>query len=1112
MLVELNGENFKINDKEFLQVYHEVYNNLKIIPELGIYERITSLLSKLSKIFTYKINLINIGTSHGGYIPIKCSSSFNKIFIFNDEVENIKYNINQHNIKNIFINTIDEEKTPYILYVDNHTDINDILLKDSPILVSRNDYIYGKCYKLSNSELKIYVPEQHINSFNNVFSYYIDCDSLKYDNLIHLAVIVKNGGKEFENMLKDNIDLFDRWTILDTGSTDNTIDIIKNTLEGKKEGKLFQEPFINFKESRNRCLDFCRTDCKFIIMLDDTYSVKGELRNFLNVVRGDQFATSYSMYIQSDDTQYASNRIIKSESGLRYIYKIHEVIQEKNNTNVCIPFENSYIFDNRSKYMEKRTMDRKYYDLKLLFEMVDEDPDNPRHLYYIAQTYNLLEKFDFAFDFFIKRAEKSNGFIQEQIDSYFEAARLANFKLNKNWETCFELYMKSYNLDKSRPDSMYFIGIHFYFEKDFQKAFEYFKKAFQIGYPLHTQHSLKPTLSFYYLPRYLSDLCYMFKDYNLGIETCETFLKNNTKKDEFYNIILSWYAIFKKLVNKLPDNSVVNPKKPILCFIADGGFSKWNGTSINNQGVGGSETFIIEISRYIDNYDVYVFCNCSSEEVFENVKYRDLSKLYNFISTNYIEKCVVSRYTEYLPLCFESSNIKDVYLVLHDLLIEYTIIPINQKLKKIFCLSKFHKEHVDQYFPCFNSITEVFNYGIDSKFIYNPEIQKIKHKFIYSSFPNRGLSILLKLWVKIKERLSDASLHIYCDFENKWVNEFHKDEIDEIKRLCLLYKDLDIYNHGWVDKDTLSKAWASSHVWFYPCIFTETFCLTALECAASNTIPIVNDLGSLKEVCLNGIVVPGDCKSNIWQEDALDSLFSVLQDIDLQNNIINVNSKWVKNMLWENRNFSKKIQEYEYCGMYNWTNDIPTGTKNNFEKVLHQHSLKYQDRICKILEIGTYTGTSIIHIMNFFKYPKGYVIDKWENYIEKKDNINVEILEKMVENNIQTKFMENITKADIVDKISIFKGDSMNILLDNINFKFDLIYVDGSHLLLDSYLDIILSWRMLNNGGILIIDDVNYNLNSILESPHEGVKYFLEKYKTKYKILNYDYRLFLEKL
>jgi len=39
------------------------------------------------------------------------------------------------------------------------------------------------------------------------------------------------------------------------------------------------------------------------------------------------------------------------------------------------------------------------------------------------------------------------------------------------------------NLDNERPDSLYFIGIHYYLENDFITSHEYFKKAHEIGYP-----------------------------------------------------------------------------------------------------------------------------------------------------------------------------------------------------------------------------------------------------------------------------------------------------------------------------------------------------------------------------------------------------------------------------------------------------------------------------------------------------------------------------------------------------------------------------------------------------------------------------------------------------
>ena len=56
------------------------------------------------------------------------------------------------------------------------------------------------------------------------------------------------------------------------------------------------------------------------MMLDDTYIIEGDVRSFLNEIRGDQFGDSYSLTVKSHDVEYISNRITKTEKNLRYIY------------------------------------------------------------------------------------------------------------------------------------------------------------------------------------------------------------------------------------------------------------------------------------------------------------------------------------------------------------------------------------------------------------------------------------------------------------------------------------------------------------------------------------------------------------------------------------------------------------------------------------------------------------------------------------------------------------------------------------------------------------------------------------------------------------------------
>ena len=64
------------------------------------------------------------------------------------------------------------------------------------------------------------------------------------------------------------------------------------------------------------------------------------------------------------------------------------------------------------------------------------------------------------------------------------------------------------------------------------------------------------------------------------------------------------------------------------------------------------------------------------------------------------------------------------------------------------------------------------------------------------------------------------------------------------------------------------------------------------------------------------------------------------------------------------------------------------------------------------------------------------------------------------------------------------------------------------------YSDLILSWKILERNGLLLIDDYTYlkEKNEVLNSPYEGVNHFLNKYKDQYKLLDIGYRVFLQKL
>jgi predicted O-methyltransferase YrrM len=418
-------------------------------------------------------------------------------------------------------------------------------------------------------------------------------------------------------------------------------------------------------------------------------------------------------------------------------------------------------------------------------------------------------------------------------------------------------------------------------------------------------------------------------------------------------------------------------------------------------------------------------------------------------------------------------------------------------------------------FSQFKDRAEVFSYGIDTT-LFRPN-KKIKNSFIYSSFPNRGLLPLLQMWPKIKAAIPDATLNVYSDIDGEWVNKVAKEQMDEIKRL--IKSGLDgVKINGWVSKRELASAWSKADIWLYPCIFEETFCLTALEAAATKTLAISCPLAALKETISDrGILISGNPLEQEWQDKAISEIVNIISDLQRKNELIEKNYNWAERTTWKHRGeeflrkYIDKSESINIAEMYNWVNDLPVNEnhRQKFEEALKIANPK------RILEIGTYAGTSLIAMLKLYPEAKGVAIDNWRNY----DEDGIKLLKNIEENELEKIFYENVRMASMTNRIKGIKGDSVDKLCELIEAgqQFDFIYVDGSHKCLDCYGDMILAWQLLRRGGVLAVDDVMYNFNKVekgflLDYPLKAKEHFMKKYIGQYSVISDSYRLFIQKL
>lgn len=197
---------------------------------------------------------------------------------------------------------------------------------------------------------------------------------------------------------------------------------------------------------------------------------------------------------------------------------------------------------------------------------------------------------------------------------------------------------------------------------------------------------------------------------------------------------------------------------------------------------------------------------------------------------------------------------------------------------------------------------------------------------------------------------------------------------------------------------------------------------------------------------------------------------------------------------------------YDYCGMLNWTTDCPQGSKIIFTNVLE---MLRKNPNPKILEVGTFTGTSISTMLDLLPNAIGIAIDNW--------SLEEQELQGCIDYAGKSISMIDVKNAFLTNtngRVLLIENDSTHVLMKLLEDgeHFDFIYVDGSHTALDTVLDITLSWMLLPPGGILGIDDYQYTPpNTTGGAPREAVDRFLTKFEGEYTVLSKGYRMFLLK-